>query len=237
MICRMEFAAQKRRHMGITPVLIAAVSFWFFVNWDRASLRYKLTYLVDVNGETRTGSGVIEIRAEDTSKLPLLGRGFGSSATGEAVVVDFGNGRYVFSLLNNAATLPFKPFIKNLGNNKTGIDVLRELRNEKPKIELQFDIMPTLVTFINMENPKSIKRIDPANFQDTFGPGVRLLSVTLEVTDEQVTRGQVQTLAGWIDWSNDRWIRLSTDDRLPMRIKLSDGKTQYISRKLFKSGD
>jgi len=217
--------------------LVSALALWIFVTWDSVSVRYKLTYVVDVKGETRTGSGIIEIRAEDTSKLPLLGRGYGSSATGEAVVVDLGNGRYVFSLLNNAATLPFESFVEYYNSKKTGIDVLRDVKDEKLAAELRFDNLPILVTFTNLENPKSIKRVEPDNLQGTFGPGVRLLSVTLEVTDEHVTRGQVQTLAGWIDWSNDRWIQLSTDDRLPMRIKLSDGKTQYISRKLFKSGD
>ena len=188
-------------------VSVSALALWIFVTWDSVSVRYKLTYVVDVKGETRTGSGVIEIRAEDTSKLPLLGRGFGSSATGEAVVVDLGDGRFLFSLLNNAATLPFKPFIEHYKGDNTGIDVLRTLRSEKPSTELEIEQLPMLVTFSNLSDPKSVRKVNPYNLAATFGSGIKLDNVKLEITDEPVTKGAVDPVLRWLsdvgDWMLD----------------------------------
>ncbi len=191
----------------LTCYLLAALGVWFLVVWDRASLRYKLTYVVEVKGEMRSGSSVVEIRTEDTSKLPILGRGFGSSATGEAVVVDLGDGRYLFSLLNNAATLPFKPFTNHLPSTNRAVDVVRALRSEKASIELTNDQLPLLVTFSNPDNPKSVRRVNPENLAATFGAGVRLKLVKLEITDEPVTSGSVNAALPWFsdvgDWMLD----------------------------------
>ncbi len=188
----------------ITGCLLAALTVWILAVWDRASLRYKLTYVVEVKGEVRSGSSVVEIRTEDTSKLPILGRGFGFSATGEAVVVDLGDGRHLFSLLNNAATLPFEPFTSHFRGNDTAVDVVRSLKSEKPSIRLSSDQLPILVTFSNLDNPLSVRRINPENFAATFGAGVRLQRVTLEITEEPVTAGQVEAVLPWLEsvWPN-----------------------------------
>lgn len=219
----------------LTWLLVAALALWFLVVWDRASLRYKLTYVVEVKGEVRSGSGVVEIRTEDTSRLPILGRGFASSATGEAVAIDLGDGRYMFSLLDNAATLPFEPLIDHFRGDHTGVDVVRALKSEKPSVELGKDQLPLLVAFSDLHDPKSVRMVDPENLAATFGPGVRLGNVTLEITEEPVTRGAVESLLEWMTWPQDKWGNLSTDGLLPMRVKLRDGKTKYLSRRLFRS--
>ncbi len=215
--------------------LVAAIAVWFLVVWDRASLHYKLTYEVDVRGEVRTGSGVVEIRTEDTSRLPILGRGFGAFATGEAVVIDLGDGRYLFSLLDKAAALPFGPFIDYFRGDNTGVDVVRALKSEKPSAELAADQLPLLVAFSDLDDPKSVRKVDPKNLAAIFGPGVRLRNVTLEITEEPVTRGAVESVLEWMTWPQVKWNSLSTDGFLPMRVKLRDGKTKFVSRSLFRS--
>ncbi|MEX3012040.1 hypothetical protein [Hoeflea sp. TYP-13] len=201
-----------RGTLVVIVVLLAAAAGWFFSSWDRASLRYRLTYEVNVDGETRTGSGVIQIVSEDTSKLPLFGRGFGFSATGEAVVVDLGDGRYLFSLLNGAGTLPFPPFYERYDfdlTRITAVDVTRVLAREKPSIELTADQLPMLVTFRNTDDPTSVREVDPDNLVATFGPGVRLESVTLEIADESLTEGKVEKTLSWLCDYKERRVRLS----------------------------
>jgi hypothetical protein len=61
-----------------------------------------------------------------------------------------------------------------------------------------------LVTFGDINDPKTVMLVDPANLMATFGPGVGLKSVTLEITDEAVTAGQAETVLGWLEstWPN-----------------------------------
>jgi hypothetical protein len=53
-------------------------------------------------------------------------------------------------------------------------------------------LYPLLVTFTDIADPKTVTRVDSANLAATFGPGYALTSITLEITDEPVTEGQVQ---------------------------------------------
>jgi hypothetical protein len=57
---------------------------------------------------------------------------------------------------------------------------------------------PMLVTFGDIADPASVKLVDPADLAASFGPGVRLKSVTLEVTDEAVTRPKLDILLSWL---------------------------------------
>ena len=193
----------------IVVVLVAAAVVGFFSLWDHASMRYKLTYVVEVNGEERTGSGVIQLRSEDTTRFPWPGVGYGFSAKGEAVVVDLGDGRYLFSLLNNAATLPFKPFIAYYEGDGSPVDVVRALKAERPSIELTTDQLPMLVTFRDINDPTSVREVDPDNLAATLGPGVRLESVTLEITDEPVSERRMEEALSWLCNYKERRVRLN----------------------------
>ena len=53
------------------------------------------------------------------------------------------------------------------------------------------DRLPRLVTFRDTADPTSVERVDPDDLASTFGPGVRLESVTLEIVDQEPgTRGR-----------------------------------------------
>jgi hypothetical protein len=53
---------------------------------------------------------------------------------------------------------------------------------------------PLLVTFTDMQDPTSVTRVDPANLAASFGTGVRLKRIEVEVTDDDVTTGIGETL-------------------------------------------
>ena len=57
---------------------------------------------------------------------------------------------------------------------------------------------PMLVTFGDIADPASVRLVDPGDLAASFGAGVRLKAVTLEVTREEVTEGVVEGLLGWI---------------------------------------
>jgi hypothetical protein len=108
--------------------------------------------------------------------------------SGEAVVLDVGGGHYLFVLLKGAPD-PWSVFYPKqspqgvIGNFKTMIGQTRELTPKQ---------YPLLVTFGDISDPASVKRVDPNNLELAFGPGYALQSITLSLTDEPVTTGEVE---------------------------------------------
>jgi len=129
--------------------------------------------------------------------------------TGEATVVEVAPGKYLFavtSISEENATIHtaekiwanFWPKSKadevaRLREFYSAVASTREVQNVPPKL------YPLLVTFSDLNDPMSVKKVDPANLAETFGAGYNLKSITLEITDEPVTEGKVEKLLGWID--------------------------------------
>ena len=62
-------------------------------------------------------------------------------------------------------------------------------RRMKPKVELDRSDYPTLVRFRDIRDPKSVELVDPAKLAASFGPGVKLRCITIQITDDPVTMG------------------------------------------------
>lgn len=63
---------------------------------------------------------------------------------------------------------------------------------------------PLLVTFEDINHPASVRRVNPGDLSATFGPGYRLNTITLSITDEPVTEEKVETVLGWLKTVNGR---------------------------------
>jgi hypothetical protein len=172
---------------------------WVYTAIDQATLRYRLTYEVETPAGLKTGSGVIQVKYEDTTALPIPNTGLGNTITGEAVTVDLGGGRYLFSLIGGANEIVYRAFPEGEKATETLIDLVRLLNRDKPTVSLPFDQAPRLVTFTDINNPKTVKLADPANLAATFGAGVKLKRITVEITDDAVTEGEVEKVLGWLD--------------------------------------
>lgn len=70
-------------------------------------------------------------------------------------------------------------------------ETLRETR------EVPRNRYPLLVTFTDINDPTTVQRVDPKDLAATFGPGVSLKRITLEITDEKVTEGRVEAMLTW----------------------------------------
>ena len=55
-----------------------------------------------------------------------------------------------------------------------------------------------LVTFADIADPTSVARVDPNDLAASFGGGVRLKAMTLEITRAEVTDGVVDALLTWL---------------------------------------
>ena len=165
-------------------------------------IRYRLTAEVDTPEGTRSGSSVIE--AKTNRRITWV------KATGEAVAVDLPDGQILFVLLRSAsmvdwaATLPGIPLPED--DVSTGVFKERQAQLERqldavsrdrtvhylwgdgvPKERAQY--LPYMVRFRDLSDPKSVEQVDPADLAKTFGPGVSLRSLTVQVTDAPVTTG------------------------------------------------
>lgn len=173
---------------------------------ERYAWHQKLTVTV----ETPTG----EVSASSVSAVSWAkhwiqtdGMGWDYDLTGEAVVVEVTPGRYLFALLKSEATTEYMGSVAAAsiaGRDGRVIDgaLFGEVRDKRDRAagvitvpEVQY---PMMVTFGDIADPASVKLVDPADLAASFGPGVRLKSVVLEVTDEAVTVGPVEGVLRWL---------------------------------------
>jgi hypothetical protein len=67
--------------------------------------------------------------------------------------------------------------------------------------------LPDLVTFADINDPKTVILVDPDDLEATLGPGVSWNEITLEMTDEPITNGLVTKLP-WLRASFQRNLML-----------------------------
>ena len=168
-------------------------------------LRYKVTVEVDTPLGLRTGSSVVETDMDDN--------GF---TFGQAPYVDLGGGRYLFALLND----PFsKRIMYRLAFNvlqypelKPPLDRKKHLyvqaKDMKPFGVVRREDYPMLVTFGDINDPKTVREVDPGI--------VRRITFQVVDQDEPLTVGLEEKFA----WAIDGNITLSGDQYR----KISDAK-------------
>ncbi|HEX4208873.1 MAG TPA: hypothetical protein VHY56_00655 [Candidatus Binataceae bacterium] len=177
-----------------------------------ASYRYKLTLSLNTPDGVRTGFNVVEIRYFD---VIFPERGEVHDTRGQALYLDLGQGkRPLIALLTHirrddevaqnghpyhARWLGDSPSLVledvclggagNLDWIETAIQFNQRCRQPFPITPAD---LPNLVTFGDVNNPKSVMLVEPNNLAATLGPGVSWRSMTLEVTnelDDPLTKG------------------------------------------------
>jgi hypothetical protein len=154
--------------------------------------RYRLAAEVERNGESFRGTSVIEVIR--TKKYDSIS----GTSRGEAVVVDIPGAGTLFLLLSGEPgsvdwpyTMPHYAFQKQLGSvAMVDPELLTKLEHmQGTKVVLEPRYYPMLVTFSDLADPASVKRVEPNDFAASFGSGVRLKRITVEITDDPVTTG------------------------------------------------
>ena len=158
--------------------------------------RYRLTVEVDTPDGVRSGSSVIEVASHISSQYSLAPGDVTTQVSGEAVAVDLPGGKTLFALLSKPgsaegagayaldALIP-KPWV---GSNEyiANVHVLAKRRDVGVLPEKDW---PMLVTFGDTDAPASVRSVDPLNLADGFGPAVKIRRITVQVTQDPVTRG------------------------------------------------
>jgi hypothetical protein len=236
--------------IALALLFVAAKGAWD-VAYPSGTWRYRMTVTVETPEGLKTGSAVREVSVHIIPKLlpqmlPTVG------LRGEAVVVDLGKRGAVFALLKGykvgadyGADIPayiFNP--QKAYMTREGVRHMSRLKAEVRELESQW--YPMFVRFRDPNDPKTVENLldmkpcpDPVThipnnsvclekdyFEEAFGEGVRLKSVTIEMTDEPVTRSIVKQLVWLPDYYNKKFDGQryhSAKSQFPFANQLSSG--------------
>ncbi|MBR1172833.1 hypothetical protein JQ617_02600 [Bradyrhizobium sp. KB893862 SZCCT0404] len=196
------------------------------------TIRYRLTFNVDVDGSLVSGSGVIQVKQSDMRALFGSMGGTGSEVNGEAVIVNLGPRGTLFALLRGQsvgfrtlggpAWLLFHAFADVHKREAEPLPKVQLLKEQRPRRVLRVDEIPMLVHFRDLDDPKSVEQVEPANLAAAFGPGVALREAVIEVTDDPVTVG-IENKLPWLKKLNGQL----DGDRLHHGATLSNDLNRY----------
>ncbi|MCO6177072.1 hypothetical protein [Ciceribacter sp. RN22] len=193
--------------LALSLIVVAALSGCDMLGFHEWQWRQKLTVSVMTPEGLKSGSSVTSARIEFPPKWTGVGDAAGmqrGGVTGEAVALDLGEGRYLFALLQGytewTAYTAFFPELEGKALLKKEIFPYldRLVANTGQSRDVPREHYPLLVTFDDIADPTSVKRVDPANFEASFGPGYRLKSIAMSITDESVIEGRIQKMLEWL---------------------------------------
>jgi hypothetical protein len=163
------------------------------------SYRYKITVEVDTPDGLKSGYAVHEtLVSKSNVDLGDISQKQNSETRGEAVAVDLPGGQTLFVLmpgevsvinaLDRAGTGGWdeKAIRIAQGDTPTGPHPLPFSAPQNYNKSKEF---PLFVKFQDINDPKTVELVQPDNLAASFGDGVKLRRVTVEVTDEDVTMG------------------------------------------------
>jgi hypothetical protein len=173
-----------------------------------ATYRYKLTLAVNTPGGVKRGSSVVEVYFWDVS---VPARGTMHKLRGEALYLDLGAGaRPLIALLTSRLHPKYGEYRGWSLEAGPGTRQMSQLYGIAPSDDYMDDVptiarmrgphritpadLPDLVTFADINDPKSVIEVNANNLQPTLGPGITWNEITLESTDEPLTTGIVQKL-------------------------------------------
>ncbi len=178
--------------------------------------RYRLAIEVDTPDGLKRAANVIQIERNDMRWFLIAGR-YETYIRANAVFLDLGHGKNVMALLAHGPRAEDVDTIVGLGIEAY---LSRAKRREedawtgRKHLEgvriLGGPLIPTLVTFDNLDDPRTARVVDPDAFGAAFGAGYAFRKATVEMisvrvwplnrlalTDPPVTTGLQQRLPWW----------------------------------------
>ena len=176
--------------------------------------KYRLTVEVDTPEGLKSGSSVIEVE----QRLVRPGSSPANMAVerrvrGEAVAVELPGGRTLFALLRSDNNVEWASYVmQTLAPHIDSESFAQQLDNMlllKGEIVLprtfppvghlnERSAYPMLVTFGDLDDPTSVEEVDPDDLAATFGKGISLKRITVQMTDDPLTAG-IERRLGWLE--------------------------------------
>jgi hypothetical protein len=208
----------------VSLVVLVAALFW--LNFYSINVRYRLTVEVQDGDQVKTGSSVIDVAysIQPDQAVNLGGRDTHPTVTGYAPTVDLGEKGLLFLTFANAPSgpeyhdgrsrnqqiscplddigcLPFAAYFQP--GTSIGVpysqqkEALHQLLRQSGPRDVPFVTLPKLARFRDINDPQTLVRVSPYDLAKSFGPGVSLKRVILQLTDDPVT-AQPQNWPHWL---------------------------------------
>ncbi len=185
--------------------------------------RYRLTVEVDTPEGLKTGSSVIEVDQSlyRSAADPGAGLSLSRRVRGEAVAVDLPGGETLYALLRSENDIEWAGRVYILiepcgGNGPACGENIPDLTGERtlPRmwranvLQDERSAYPMMVRFADESDPTSVALVDPDDLAASFGEGVSLRRITVELTDDPVTA----SLGERLPWHEEAWSHDVNDD-------------------------
>lgn len=182
-----------------------------FKSYPSYAWKQKLELVIETPDGNKTGSAVVKASVGYSAKTLPEASSVHKRWSGEATVVDLGGGKYIFALVREPVSLAQDTFrylvpadkkFKEGNTNRYPTGTLfprfvKEIREKAPVVSKYY--FPKLVTFDDVDDPASVKLVDPNDLSAIFGEGYVLKEMTLEITDEDAQSGKMKSVLNWID--------------------------------------
>lgn len=174
--------------------------------------KYRITMAVRDGGQLLTASSVIGVR-DAVSDGSMVG-GSSGAVCGEATALRLRNGSFLFALFRGPSDdrwpetkWPFSSPIwilrKRLGldvswpDDQAGMAKLETQFNSGVTAILQADELPELVAMKDTNSPLTMERVRPTSLPTYLGDDVKIESITIQTTQDKITRGGMRTNFPW----------------------------------------
>jgi hypothetical protein len=193
--------------------------------YPSVTLRYRLALELEIDGQSKFGSGVREVTYTKQPQLAAqheLSIGY----RGEAIAFDVDSRGTFFVLLtagtdyrSGAEWIVLRAFGFEGGSLPRPIEEgLKQVSRLSGKRELPLDSLPKLVRFRNINDPMTVEAVNPFNVAEHFGADAKLVRATLEIvpagtwplnsfgiTGERISSG-IQGKLSWLHQLNGRYL-------------------------------
>jgi hypothetical protein len=178
--------------LGIIALTIVGLIALYKLSYPTYSCRYRMTVSVEVGGQVRSGSSVIELSV--IKQMPFLPtvNPIRFEAEGQAVFIDLGNQRSLIALLQSGQYAEDYDFPLRVVPSHFRLNTDRQwasLPTLRGKWELAEKDLPTLATLSDPNNSATLRVVRPDQLEQTFGQDIRWRGVAIEMTTDPVTRG------------------------------------------------
>jgi hypothetical protein len=200
--------------LGIFAGLGIAATAYVWLNFYTIHVRYRLTVEVEDAGQIKTGSSVIDVSysIQPDESVSLGGRDTHPRPVGYAPTVDLGEKGILFLTFMNSTRTSEQRIARNkqvscplddvgclafAAYDKPGADIglaysqqrdaLYDVLRQSGPRDVPFTVLPKLVRFKNISDPDTLVPVSPYDLAASFGPGVTLKRVILQLTDHPVT--------------------------------------------------
>ncbi|MCX8572825.1 MULTISPECIES: hypothetical protein [Hyphomicrobiales] len=200
----------------VAVTLLAAACNPFPETWE---WNQELTIEVQTPQGLARGSAVTHVSWQEANSVS----NYPTTFSGEATVVEVLPGRYLFALMGeDTRYIAMRTFDKEIGGFSVSPSGFAAMSRARGVRSVPRKFYPLLVTFTDITDPKTVRKVDPDDLAASFGPGVTLKGISLGVTDKKVTEGRVDSVLAWLSWPREKLLAAGGGSN-PVQLSIDDG--------------